>query len=244
MNRSFCFIFLIPCLCFSSTHLYTQKNKSWIFNEIGAKMNAYNMYAVEGFDNRYEGVKGSPYLFDDWNNGTIVFNTGKSFSSSDILLNIDGYHNEALLLLYGEQIIGFGGEEVSTVVINSNETSDTFKIATTKELELKGEGYIYLQQLNHGPFKLFKQTKKVFLEADFKDPYSVDRRVDEFREEYFYFLRDESGEYEQIKPKLKYLKKLYPRRSKKMEKVIKNNNLYLKEEKDLILLIDQTFNQT
>ena len=51
---------------------------------------------VTGFDNRYEGVKGTPYWYDNWQSGYVVVQ-GKGKLEKSIPLQLDAYNHFSLL---------------------------------------------------------------------------------------------------------------------------------------------------
>ena len=80
MKKFFIVLFSISIVSISSAQLVVQGVDNATMNsftktdEMRKALNASNSRQATGFDNRYEGVQGSPFMFEDWLEGTLTLN--------------------------------------------------------------------------------------------------------------------------------------------------------------------------
>ncbi len=130
--------------------------------------------AVQTFDNRYKGVKGSVYVFENWLPGELFLKEKKKVHFPN--LNYDVYDN---YVVYKEEIGG-------TILEVNKRLIDFFYIYAEDTLKFvpvklsKTTGTSFAEILYEGETKLYRVFKKEFLKANYEGGYSADREYDEF----------------------------------------------------------------
>jgi hypothetical protein len=173
------------------------------YNELTVKALAESGLApvATAFDNRYEGVRGTPLLFETWKEGTIKIK-GNDRPISPIKLNIDlekqiaavSYQNGSIGVLPGDKLdyIGFESAEGEQrfLALPENLVDPTSRGTQTRFYEALHEG---------GRFVFLKYRSREFKKADFKGAYSSQVTYDEYVEGIHYFLRHGNEPFVKIK---------------------------------------------
>jgi hypothetical protein len=81
-------------------------------------------------------------------------------------------------------------------------------------------GHKFYQVLKDKPVQFIKMPVKVFVESDYKGLYSSDRRYDEYKTSYRYYLMGSDSIFHQIQLNRKSLLKLYPGKRELIENAI------------------------
>ena len=172
--------------------------------ELGTRMSAVPI----GFDNRYEGVKGSPYLYEKWRPGEIQVD-GAPTISENIFLNIDGTKNLATVQL-PNGVLGLQNEKIKGLVINIENGSVRYETHLRSKIEGKGDGKVLLEVLYDGVnYGYYKEPRIVFNKANYQGAYSPDVRYDEYVASPVYFIRVKD-KYEKVKLKKNAIQKIIP----------------------------------
>lgn len=191
-----------------------------------------------GFDNRYQGIKGTPFLFDKWQEGKVMLVKQDTFSVS-LQLNIDLVNSAVTILLPNGAIGQIQATHLKKIQVkDANNQLNEWIVAF--ELEIEGTDnarqQIY-QVLKEGHFTLLKSTQKRLQKADYKGAYNVGNKFDEFVTETTYWLREGDEPYQKIKLKRKALEEALPKHTASMEKIIKTQRLDLTYDMDVIQLL-------
>lgn len=161
-----------------------------------------NMYSnnVRTFDNRYEGVEGSPFLNTEWHAGTIEMKNGKRIQVD--LLNFDVYQQEVVLEKENGAKVAPSKQHIESFTIQKNGTDSL--------LFEKGAGGDFYQVLYaDGENRLLKEYEKEFLKADFKGAYASNRTADKFITKESFILESPEGTNSINKLSKRNLKKLF-----------------------------------
>ncbi len=193
-----------------------------------------------GFDNRYEGIQGSPFLFDMWTNGQVQFVKQDTLSAT-FQLNVDLVRQVVTVKLQ-DGTVG----EMSALTIQRLQTTDpasgqtqTFLVATENEIEgVKSVRKKFYEVLHQGAFNFLKETLKKFRKADFEGPYSADRRYDEFLTEEKHWLQTPDKPYKKVRPRKRDIEKALADYEKQVDKLVKTHKLHLNQEKDIATLLE------
>lgn len=161
------------------------------------------------FDTRYEGVKGSPYVFEKWLPGKIFVNDSTT-SAPGLKLNVDGMHNQAAVQL-SDGVLGLDNGKIKAVEIETQEGIARFETFREQEVGGRGDGNVLLQVLaSHPEYGLYKQNRIMFKKADYQGAYSPDVRYDEYVRMPAYYLRV-GDKYEKVKLKKNAIQKIIPK---------------------------------
>jgi hypothetical protein len=162
-----------------------------------------------GFDNRYEGIKGSSRLFDKLLPSFLRIKGQDYYIQVDT--DIDLYQNK-LLFIHPKtgKLLSIPSDIVSEVIIKGDEKDLLYRTTADKNFEKEISGQKFFQVLKDGSFQLIKMPVKILIEADYKAAYSSDRRYDEFNTKYRYYILCSDSLYHQVTLTKKSLLKLFP----------------------------------
>lgn len=140
-----------------------------------------------GFDSRYQGIKGSPMLFDTLLPAAIKVKQVDYYILVDADLNVA---DNALVFMHPvtKKLLVLPSSEVEEITIRYMGSDLVFR--TTRNLPFSkdnGEDR-FCQVLVNDPIALLKVPGKIFTEADYQKAYSPDRRYDEYETRYRYYL--------------------------------------------------------
>lgn len=186
------------------------------------------------WDNRYEGVRGTPYLKNAWQNAQLTSVEGKVYSN--VPLKYDVYSN--LLAVKNSK-----GDSISSETINIKEftwvgTGMTFvkEPLLDNATDIKNFSRFYQQLFKGNKTTFLKNYRKELLKADYQGGYSANRRYDELIDEVDYFLK-KGNQIEKIKLNEKSVLKFTFDKEKEVKEFLKKQKLNLKNEADVIKLL-------
>lgn len=178
-------------------------------------------------------IKGSVYLFDNWDNkGEIYSNEGEGYRIKNLNFNIELNRIEAKLEDKGEQLVyAFDLGSIKTAYINGKQIEK-------KDLKEK-KGEVFLEKIKlKGDLDLYKLYTLTIKEATFNPMTQSKMGKDEYIKEETYFLQEKDGELEKIKIKKSSILKRFTDKKKKLKLFIKKHNINIKDEEDLIRLLN------
>ena len=177
-----------------------------------------------GFDDRYEGVKGTPLLFEDWRTGNLFLKDNSWVRNLKMNMNV---HENILYLLTGinEEIFAIPNQEINEVHIISDDGTRIFRNYSPEQFDKKIKPELLFEVLAQGEYTFLKLSKKLFKEADYKAAYSADRRYDEYVPSTSYYLGYKEEPFEKFKPTLKSLEKLFPEKKDHIREIAQSSAL-------------------
>lgn len=175
-----------------------------------AKLGVSTTAHAIGFDNRYEGVRGSPMIYDAWQTGMIQV-SDVSTVPSGVKMNIDGANNQVHVQMK-TGVIALQNDKFQYVLIETPQ--GTVKYQVFKKIELLGEGKAEGEMLvevlfDSEKYGLLKDPKVIFKKANYQGAYSADVRYDEYVHSPVYFLRT-GNMHKKIKLRKKTIQKIIP----------------------------------
>jgi hypothetical protein len=210
MKQSLIIIILILELSF----VYSQEN-SLYQNGLTAEQNLKAIGAISqsaggvGFDTRYEGVKGSPGLFENLQPSFLMVSGQKVAIQLDT--NLDLVSNS---LLFNNpktnKMMALPSKMVEEVRIKSEGKEMLFRVSGPNDFEREIKEGRFYQVLEDGKIIFIKLPIKKLIEADYKAVYGADRRYDEYTTYYKYYLRGSDSKFHQIQLSKKSLLKFFP----------------------------------
>jgi len=185
------------------------------------------------FDNRYEGVRGTPFIFEDYRKAILYASSTPPVGVD--YLNFDRYSRE---LCYksstAEKALQLNKYLIDSFYVFIQEDTQRF---LKQSLEV-GSEYVFMECLHGGKDKLFLDHGKSFHPSDYVDPYSADRQYDEFRDvPAFYLQFEQKGDLIKIKKNKKQFASLFGTYSGQVFSYMKTNKISLKSRTDLISLM-------
>jgi hypothetical protein len=191
-----------------------------------------------GFDSRYEGVKGSPRLFDT------LYPSLLKVKGQDYYIklesDIDVFHNRLIFIHpKTKKLLSIPSEIVTEVVISPGGNDQLYRTSAGMKFDKEIKGQKFCQILRDGEYQFIKMAEKTFNEADYKGLYSVDRRFDEYETKYRYYLMGKDSVLHQIQLTRKALTKLYPDKKNKIDMVFNSDSF--KNDEDRVLSVLNQF---
>jgi len=235
------FILLIIVISFISPVLISQVNSGvqvYLSSEDNLKaisnLSPYSTGGL-GFDNRYEGVKGTPMLLDTLLPALMRLR-GQNYY---IQLNadLDIYHN---YLVYRhpktKQMYSVPLDMITEVIIEKDGKDLRFMNTLGEKFEKDLRDQRFYQKLHNGKYQLIKIPGKQFVQADYKNAYSADRRYDEYIPANKYYLKGPDSLYHQVQLSRKSILKVYPDKKSLTGKLPAEGSFADKEEMVVELL--------
>jgi hypothetical protein len=181
---------------------------------------------VQTFDNRYEGVKGTPFVFDDWSNGTIILKDSSKVTDQ-LLYKFDLTLNELWVKLpTGQQRILYNSEFLAFELYRPDGKKYIFKkVKLPESVNNNHFAHILFEGKN---VTLVKNTKKVFRKSNLEDKglVTVGNAYDWFEEQHEYFIKMNGKSTEKIKLKKGDIMEKWPKSlEKQIEQYCKSNDI-------------------
>lgn len=189
-----------------------------------------------GFDTRYEGIKGSPRLFDT------LLPSFLNVKGQDYYLqlrtDIDVFKN-TLLFLHPKtgKLLALPADMINEVVIKSDGKDMVFRTTSGKSFEKDIKEQKFFQVLKDEPYTFIKMPVKIFTEANYKGAYAPDRRYDEYETKYRYYIFGPDNTFNQIQLNRKSLVKLFPDKKEIIDKTI-SSKTYVNDEEMVIAVLE------
>ena len=150
-----------------------------------------------GFDNRYEGIKGTPRLLDTLVPASLRIARQTYFirmdADLDLVQNYVIYMHPVSRKMFSVPI-----DAINEVIININGNDVLFRSTSGLVFEKDLKEQKFYQVLKEGSYRLIKIPFKQFVAADYKNAYSADRRYDEYVPMNKYYLKGPDSIYHQI----------------------------------------------
>ncbi len=148
------------------------------------------------FVDRYEGVRGTPFLNTDWEQGGVYLISGKYYNN--INLKLDAYNDELLykndkdgVLMLDKSMLDY------FILFNKDGSLRKFKLVRTPQNPLGSYYEILYDKKSSFMIKHIKQ----FVKADYQKAINANRPYDEFKDEENYYVMP-AGTEEPVKVRL------------------------------------------
>lgn len=181
----------------------------------------------------YSNINGTPYVFEDFQKGNFYF-SNKTFIT-DKLINYNCYTDE-VLFSDEKNIYSANSQDMDyfTIIPGNSGTVLLFKQVFLPSEKKR----IFMQVLYKGESLLLKRYRKEFLKADLDQPYGSNRQMDEYNDYYEYYVSVTGKEPVMLKPRKSAVNEVFIDKSDIMEDFIKDENIDLKNESDLVRLVE------
>lgn len=206
---------LIVCISLLFADSYSQENTVYqkgLSAEQNLKaINDITPYTVGGmgFDTRYEGVKGSPRLYDTLCPSLIKISGQKFYIN--LLSDLDLFRGN-LLFIHPRtgKLLSLGSDYVEEAIFTYQGRDYLYRTSRGLQFDKEVKETKFFQVINDTLPEFIKMPVKVLIEADYKALYSADRRFDEFDTKYRYYIMGEDNIFHQVQLNRKSLEKLFP----------------------------------
>lgn len=189
-------LLLFICLVFGGTAIYAQASTA-----DNAAMNSFskldNMKSllsnrarnVTSFDNRYEGVKGTPFLNEDWLEGKLVL-ADSVLVKNKMLFKFDVLNNEVWIKYKTDEEHILYNRELLTLELFHNDGKKT-KFIKFKLPENENRHHFSMAIFEGKSFILVKDMKKIFRKSNLEDKgfVTVGHAYDWFEEQANFYVR-------------------------------------------------------
>lgn len=188
---------------------------------------------VRSFDNRYQGIKGTPYLFEEWVPGEVFMKNKQTITIKEF--NYNCYTNEVAYLDPSSKAV---------MLINKNNIEQFYMLSGADTLvffqvQLEENAIpIFAQVLYKGESTLYRVYEKEFVKADYEGVYSAGRKYDEFDDNSdLYLSKPDDAIPGKVKKSKKQILAAFPEAEKELSAYMKAEKLNLKQEEDLVKLL-------
>lgn len=186
------------------------------------------------FDNRYEGVRGTPYLLTAWVPGTIQLSSKVPLPETK--LKYDANQRLLLMLRAPKDSIYLDMNRIEgfTLLDPTKPDGRTFqRVYDAPDPALRQE---YFEVLAPGTYSLLKLQRKNLQKASYSGAYSADRRYDQLEDQIDYFIHVADGRLQPIKLTAKALQAALPEHAPQIQAELKKRSA-LRTEADVVALM-------
>lgn len=183
------------------------------------------------FDNRYEGVRGTPYLIPSWLPGSVQL--ASKVPLPELKLKYDANQRLLLLLRNAKDSIYLDMNRIESFVLNDPTKTQPRAFKRFYDAPDPAMRREYFEVLVPGNYSLLKLQRKTLQKASFAGAYSADRRYDELVDQTDYFVRTADGRLQPLKLNAKALTAALPEHSAQIQAELKKRPA-LRTEADFV----------
>jgi len=222
---------------FSLTTFLTQETKAQT-SGVNAQTNAdaaIRNSAMKSIDNRYSGIQGSPYWYQQWLPGKIKFeNNVADIEKTEI--KYDPFASFVIVKTTSKDSLILEADKVKEFTLNLP-NGEQGNIAFRKFPNLKVDDpklkSTFFQVIQEGNTAALKNLKKTLLKANFKGGYSANRTSDEIISETNYYILKPDQSLIKVKLNRKSIIGALSDKESALSEYIKKEKLALQSEDDL-----------
>lgn len=186
---------------------------------------------VRQYDDRYAGVKGSPFLRENFCPGNVTMSDGKIYKAS--LLNYNA-HEDELMFKKGPADPPMVVKKNSVTRFEIDSTDDN-QYRLFKKFDFNGQGASgFYAVIYEGKIKLLCRISKLFTKANYAGAYSGGQEYDRFTDQFQYFVISTDGTLAAFKPNIQSLQNISPTHTKEIKNFLKEKKISLKKLPDLV----------
>ncbi len=185
--------------------------------------------AIRQVDNRYDGVKGFPTLYQDFILGEVQTKNNRKLTG---LINYNAQSDELWIKKAG-QTVSVLASEITAFKFDSSKTKTAFNHFAFYSASKKS-GYFCI--LVEGNKPLLCRIAKRMLKADFSGAYSTGARSDEFLTYIDFFTLDKDNHLSEIKQSKNAILSFYEDKKDQILEHLNTEKIDIKKQEDLIKL--------
>jgi hypothetical protein len=188
---------------------------------------------IETFDTRYQGLKGSQYLYNEWKKGAVMI---LGYDKPSIaFMNLDCINDQLIFRHQDGEASAFSRELVSSFAIQDSSMND--QLAYFLAIPDKKGKTEYHQVLYSKGILILQHHRRILRKADYQRAYNPDVRYDEYVRIDEYFAKRGEAEPEKIQFSRKTIESLLPEMKEQITTWSKSNGSKLKTEGELVGLL-------
>jgi hypothetical protein len=193
-----------------------------------------------GFDTRYEGIKGSPRLFDTLLTSFLQLKGEDYYIQLESNLDLMG---NSLIFINPKtgKLLSIPSGIIKEVKINYKGKEMIFRTTSGRRFENDIREEKFFQVLKDGHNQFIKLPLKKIIEADFKNVYGADRRYDEYSTYYKYFIMSSDSSFHRIQLNKKSLIKMFPDKKELITRTVEAKS-FENDEEMVIDILDKIRN--
>lgn len=199
-----------------------------------AKFTHTRFATIQTFDQSYEGVKGTPYISEEWLKGAALLEGSEEPQVA--LLNYDCVNDELLVRMEDGLPASLPKSHVHSFLLYDESETPRYRhfvVATPGTGDPR-----FCEVLHSGRTIFLVHHKKIFRKADYQRAYSPGRKFDEYLDESIYTLKKEDGSWTKLKPGKKQVIALFPENRDLLEKYSAEQQLKLNTPGEIIRLLE------
>ena len=188
-------------------------------------------------DELYEGVKGTPYLYDQWKPGNVYLTDNTLIKNVYIKFNI--YSDDLLYLnsTSGDSLI------INQSLIQKFEIFDELSRDSVlmEEMRLKpgkSEKKTFVRVIYGGKSKFTVKYIKTFIRAHYKGAYAAGNKYDEYTDDYQYYIMNNENKLTKLKLNKKSVIKILSDKEDKIKAFVNKKKLTLDNENDVVQVLE------
>jgi hypothetical protein len=187
------------------------------------------------YDPRYQGVKGTPRLFDTLVSSTIVIRGAEEYVNIESDINV--VQNSLLFIKSsGGELMEIKSDNIAELVFHHDGKDLVFKTTDSIVFDKKPDGNRFYQVLNESYPQFLKIPDKIFVKADYERAYGPDIRYDEFKPVSKYYIQGSDSVFYRVQLTRRSLRKLFPEKQQLINENF-NEKLSVDPEADVIALL-------
>jgi hypothetical protein len=229
---------VLSMLCVVHIVAFAQVDNSMVSSEENLRniSRSANMVMTTNMDELYEGVKGTPYLFNIWKQGDIFLKDSSLIKDINIKYNI--YTDDVLYLnsKSGDSLI-IDRPRIDAFEIQGDSPADLLLFRDIRLKPGSKDKSTFARVLYDGQTKFLIKYTKNFIKADYKGAYTAGRRYDEYTDNSQYYIMKDN-ELNRIKLNKKAIIKVLADRENEVKSFIDKEGADLDSENDVISLLE------
>ncbi len=219
-------------------NVWSQKDQGSVLTEEDIKAYEYGSYMVKTTDmlSLYEGVKGTPYLFDNWKIGEVYFKDNTLVRDILVRYNIYTDDIEYKNSTSGESII-LKRDKIREFRIFDDKINLSLQFSEFNFKPGENEKFLFAQVLYDGSTKFLLRRAKEFRKANYQGAYSSGIKYDEFYDNNKYYMLKKDGSLLKIKLTEKHILKTLSDKDSEIKKYINEKHPDLSADSNIIELL-------
>ncbi len=205
-----------------------------VLDALGAPYGPASNNVVRTFDYRFEGMKGSPFIPENWAEATLITDKNKRVSNVKVLYDVLDYQ------LWVERPNGIrmvaNTQQVDSFMINNKGGIRTFVKVNDPTIEEKA---VFLELMSEGEVNLYCKYRKYFVPGDRDNAAYNNQRYSEYKsgKSLYYIQRVGSDTFEKITPQKGKIFKALADKKDEIKAFIKENEFYIVDESNLVEIV-------
>ncbi len=227
-------IFMFGAVMLSAQQQMSAVEVQQTIESLGAPPSPTSNNVVQTFDYRFEGVKGTPFIPEDWTEATLITEGDKKLENVKLLYDVLNY--ELWLQRSNGVRLIINNHQVKSFILNTPGIERKF--VRYKDPSGK-EAVIFLEVLVEGRVNLYCKHRKYYVPADRENAAYNHQRYEEYRagKSSYFLQRKGETQMEKITPKKGKMLKALGDHKEEFKAYIKQNNYFVIDESAMIDLV-------